>query len=71
MSPEDPVAGGVWRLLEELYLEAANKQTMDKYDGLSEAKKHATLLAFADAQAATSKRWAAIVWDLRSVGISV
>jgi hypothetical protein len=71
MSPEDPAAGGVWRLLEELYLDTANKQTTDKYAGLNEAKKHATLLAFADAQAATSKRWAAIVWDLRSVGISV
>jgi hypothetical protein len=70
MLPQEPVADGVWRLLEELYLDAANQQITGKYAGLSESEKHATLLAFADTQAATSKRWAAIVGDLRSVGLA-
>ena len=70
MSPEDPVAGGVWRLLEELYLDTANEQTTGEYAGLSETEKHATLLAFADTQAARSKRWAEIVVDLRSAGLA-
>jgi hypothetical protein len=69
MSPEDPVASGVWRLLEELYLDSANKRTTDEYAKLSETEKQATLLAFADTQAAVSKRWAVIVGDLRSVGL--
>jgi hypothetical protein len=70
MSPDDQNASGVWKLLEELYLDAANKQITGKYAGLSKAKKHATLLAFADAQATTSKRWATIVGDLRSMGLA-
>ena len=69
MSQDDQVASGVWRLLEELYLDAANEQITGYYVGPSETEKHATLLAFADTQAAMSKRWAAIVGNLRSVGL--
>jgi hypothetical protein len=70
MLPQDPVAGSVWRLLEELYLDSADKQAVSKYAGLSETEKHSTLSAFADAQAAKSKRWAAIAGDLRSIGLA-
>jgi hypothetical protein len=70
MLPQDPVAGGVWRLLEELYLDAADKLAASKYAGLSETEKYSTLLAFADAQAATSKRWATIAGDMRSIGLA-
>jgi hypothetical protein len=70
MLPQEPVADGVWRALEELYLDSANKQATSKYAGLTETDKHATLLAFAQTQAAVSKRWAAIVGDLRSVGLA-
>jgi hypothetical protein len=69
MSSDDPIASGVWRLLEELYLDAADKRTTGKYAGLGEAEKQKTLLAFADTQAAVSKRWATIVGDIRSVGL--
>jgi hypothetical protein len=64
------VASGGWRLLEELYLDSANKRIADEYAKLSESEKHATLLAFADTQAAVSKRWAMIVEDLRVVGLA-
>ena len=70
MSPNDQSANGVWRLLEELYLDSAGGQEIDDYASLDEDKKHATLLAFADTQATTSKRWAAIVADLRVVGLA-
>jgi hypothetical protein len=63
MLPQDPLASGVWRLLEELYLESASKRTDDEYAKLSEAEKQKTLLAFANAQVTVSKRWAAIVGD--------
>jgi hypothetical protein len=70
MVPQDPLASSVWRLLEELYLDAANEQATSKYAGLDQNDKHSTLLAFAQTQAAVSKRWAAIVGDLRSVGLA-
>jgi hypothetical protein len=70
MLPQDPAAGSVWRLLEELYLDAADKPAASKYADLSETEKHSILLAFADAQAATSKRWATIAGDLRSIGLT-
>jgi hypothetical protein len=71
MLPQDPFASGVWQLLEELYLDSANKRVASEYAGLSEAEKQTTLLAFANTQAAVSKRWAAIVVDLRSVGLKI
>jgi hypothetical protein len=70
MLPQDLAAGSVWRLLEELYLDAADKQAASKYADLSVTEKHSILLAFADAQAATSKRWATIAGDLRSIGLT-
>jgi hypothetical protein len=60
----------VWDLLEQLYLDCANKKSSDDYAKQSESEKQATLLAFADAQATLSKRWAAIVADLRIVGLA-
>ena len=71
MMPKVLLASGVWRLLEELYLDSANKRTDDEYSKLSEAEKQKTLLAFADTQAAVLKRWAAIAVDLRSVGLKL
>ena len=70
MLPQDPAASGVWRLLEELYLQTATKLSAAEYAKLSETEKHATLLAFADTQAAVSRRWAMIVEDLRVVGLA-
>ena len=70
MLPQDPFASGVWQLLEELYLDSASNQDTDKYVALSDSAKKATLLAFADTKAAVSKRWAAIVADLRVVGLA-
>jgi hypothetical protein len=70
MLPQDRLASGVWRLLEELYLLSASKRTDDEYSKLSEAEKQKTLLAFANAQVTVSKRWAAIVADVRSLGIT-
>jgi hypothetical protein len=64
------IPSSVWELLEQLYLDSTNKQGSDDYAKQSECEKHATLLAFADAQAAVSKRWAAIVEDLRVVGLA-
>ncbi len=55
-------------LLEQLYLDSANKKSSDDYAKQPECEKHTTLLAFANEQAALSKRWAAIVADLRLVG---
>ena len=67
---QSQVPSTVWELLEQLYLESGNKQGIDDYAKQSETEKHATLLAFADAQATVSKRWAAIVTDLRIVGVA-
>ena len=64
MSEYDPAAENVWRLLEELYQDAANQQAKAKYAGSSDAEKRAILVEFATRQAATSKRWAAILRDL-------
>jgi hypothetical protein len=69
MLPQDPLASGVWRLLEELYLESASKRTDDEYSKLSEAEKQKTLLAFANAQVTVSKQWAAIVGDLQIIAL--
>jgi hypothetical protein len=69
MSPEDPVAEGVWRLLEELYLDAASKLAAGKYTRLSETGKRASLILFAKRQAVTSKRWSRIIQDLLSVDL--
>jgi hypothetical protein len=71
MSPNDQSANGVWHLLEQLYLDSASGQESDAYAGLSGDEKRVTLLAFANAQAATSKRRAAIVGNLRFVGLTV
>ena len=69
MMPKDPLASGVWRLLEELYLESASKRTDDEYSKLSEAEKQKTLLVFANTQVTVSKRWAEIVAELRIVAL--
>jgi hypothetical protein len=66
---QEPVTTSVWKLLEELFLESANKQSTGKYAALSDADKRSALLEFANEQALISKRWAAIVQDLRSVGL--
>jgi hypothetical protein len=66
---QEPVTNSVWKLLEELFLESANQQSTGKYAAMSDADKRSALLEFANEQALISKRWAAIVQDLRSVGL--
>jgi hypothetical protein len=65
-----PVAHVVWRLLEDLYLDAANKQAAGEYACLSETDIRATLIGFAKRQAVTSKRWSGILQDLLSAGLN-
>ncbi len=69
MLPNDPGADNVWRLLEESYLDCADKHAMDSYARLTETDKRTALMGFANKQALTSKRWAGIVQDLRFVGL--
>jgi hypothetical protein len=64
-----PAADGVSRLLEELYLDTANRLAADEYTHLSENEKRATLVGFAKMQAATSKRWSRILQDLLSADL--
>lgn len=66
MLPKDRGADGVWRLLEESYIEFANDRAKAKYRGLSDPNKRTTIIAFAHQQALTSKRWANIVQDLQA-----
>jgi hypothetical protein len=70
MSPSDQNAFGVWNLLEQLYLDSRDDQGKANYAKLSDEEKRVTLLEFADTQAVVSKRWAAIVGDLRVVGLA-
>lgn len=64
------VASGVWRLLEQVYLDAASELDACNYASLSETEKRATLLAFADTKSTVSKRWASIVADLRAIALA-
>ncbi len=66
----DQAVSGVQQLLEELYLESASERTRREYANLSENEKQMALLDFAKKQATSSKRWAAIVQDLRSLGLT-
>lgn len=63
------VPSGAWRLLEELYLDAANKQAADQYASLSETEKRATLKDFTKRQAVTSKRWSHILQNILSADL--
>jgi hypothetical protein len=63
------IAGGVWRLLEELYLDAASKQAAGQYASLSETEKRATLRDFTKRQATMSKRWSHILQNLLSADL--
>jgi hypothetical protein len=66
---QDPVADSkVRRLLEEAYFDSGNQRLRERYGFLSEPDKRTALLEFANEQALKSKRWAAIVQDLRSAG---
>jgi hypothetical protein len=66
---QGPVAYGVWRLLEELYLDSASKQGASEYAGLSETEKRTTLKDFAKRQATISKRWSHILQNLLSANL--
>ena len=70
MSPNDQSTNGVWNLLEQLHLDSTDSNGKANYAKPSDEEKQATLLAFADTQAITSKRWAAIVVDLRVVSLT-
>jgi hypothetical protein len=70
MSPNDQSTSGVWILLEQLYLDSADGQGNTNYAGLSDEEKKTILVQFANEQAAVSKRWAAIIADLRVVGLA-
>ena len=66
---QGPVAWGVWRLLEELYLDSASKQGASEYAGLSETEKQTILKDFAKRQATISKRWSHILQNLLSADL--
>jgi hypothetical protein len=64
------IAGGVWRLLEELFLDAASKQAAGQYASLSETEKRTILRDFTKRQAVTSKkRWSHILQNLLSADL--
>jgi hypothetical protein len=62
---QGPVAYGVWRLLEELYLDSASKQGASEYAGLSETEKHTTLKDF---ERPTLRRFPSVNWRYRVAG---
>ena len=66
---QGPVAYGVWRILEELYLDSASQRGTSEYAGLSETEKQTTLKDFAKRQGAISKRWSHILQDLLSADL--
>ena len=70
MSPNDQSTSGVWNLLEQLYLDSAGGQGSTNFAGLTDEEKKTILVQFANEQAAVSKRWAAIIADLRLVGLA-
>jgi hypothetical protein len=59
----------VWNLLEQLYLDAANKRAAGQYANLSETEKRTTLKDFTKRQAVTSKRWSSILQDILSADL--
>ena len=63
------IPSGVWRLLEELYLDAASKLGAGQYASPSETEKRATFRDFTKRQADTSKRWSRILQVLLSSGL--
>jgi hypothetical protein len=65
------IPSSVWELLEQLYRDSANGLDSDNYAGLSDNEKRAILKEFAKKQAAVSKRWAAIIEDLRVVSLQL
>ena len=67
MQPPAQIPLSVWDLLEQLYLDSAKDRGCDTYADLSVNEKRAILKDFAKEQATGSKRWAAIVEDLRVV----
>jgi hypothetical protein len=69
LQPQIPLS--VWDLLEQLYFDSANGRDRDNYDGLTDNEKRKVLKDFAKEQAAGSKRWAAIVEDLRVVSLQL
>ena len=69
MLPQGPVAYGVWRFLEELYLDSASKQGASEYAGLSETEKQTTLKDFARRQATISTRRSHILQNLLSADL--
>jgi hypothetical protein len=64
-----PVASGVWRILEEIYLDAASEQVACDYASLSDADKRTALKEFTKRQAVTSKRWSQILQNLLSADL--
>jgi hypothetical protein len=69
MLRQTSIAGGVWRLLEELYIDAASKQAAGQYASLSETEKRTILRDFTKRQAVTSKRWSHILQNLLSADL--
>jgi hypothetical protein len=63
------VASGVWRLLEELYLDSASESDVGEYASLSEIEKRAAVKDFARRQAVMSKRWSHILQNLLSADL--
>jgi hypothetical protein len=63
------IANHIWRLLEDLYLDAANEQCAAKFASANEIDKRAILTGFAKRQACASKRWCQIVQNLLSADL--
>jgi hypothetical protein len=70
MQPPAQIPLSVWDLLEKIYLDSADSKGKANYATLSDEEKRAALSGFADKQATVSKRWAAIVADLRAIAIA-
>jgi hypothetical protein len=65
-----PVASGVWRILEEIYLNAASEQVAHDYASMSDVDKRTALKEFTKRQAVTSKRWSQILQNLLSADLT-
>jgi hypothetical protein len=66
---QGPVAYGVWRLLEDLYLDSASQKGACEYASLIETEKRTILRDFTKRQAVKSKRWSHILQNLLSADL--
>lgn len=70
MLPPKLFANGVWKLLEESYLESAGDLIRIRYATWAENDRRTALIDFAKTRALQSKRWAEILRNLQSAELS-